>query len=141
MDNNFFYHGGVTEDFNIDSIDVYRPSIKQGSKYAGFYMYKDDNRDKAFHYAEQTNSFFNTSDRGVVKIEMDSNLNIFYLDRMFEIDRLTINQLQYYANLGYDLISGNSFGGQQYVLLNKDKIKSISFESMDKRYEDTIKMI
>ncbi|MBO5530316.1 MAG: hypothetical protein J5970_02865 [Bacilli bacterium] len=139
METKVFYHGGVPADFNINNIDIYRLATKQGKQdrnYAGFYMFDENRRDGAFHYAEQTNSVENTTDRGVVRIEMDSNLNIKTLDRMFEIDRISQEQLQEYRNQEYDLVSGRSFDGQQYVLLNKDKIKNISFESMDKRYSE-----
>ena len=139
METKVFYHGGVPADFNVDDIDIYRLATKQGKQdrnYAGFYMFDENRRDGAFHYAEQTNSLENTTDRGVVRIEMDSNLNIKTLDRMFEIDRISQEQLQEYRNQGYDLVSGRSFDGQQYVLLNKDKIRNISFESMDKRYSE-----
>ena len=139
MDNKVFYHGGVPADFSIDDIDIYRLATKQGKQgkdYAGFYMFAEDRRDGAFHYAEQTNSVENTNDKGVIRIEMDANLNIKELDRMFEIDRISQEQLQEYRNQGYDLVSGRSFDGQQYVLLNKDKIRNISFESMDKRYSE-----
>lgn len=139
MDNKVFYHGGVPADFSIDDIDIYRLATKQGKQdrnYAGFYMFDESRRDGAFHYAEQTNSVENTTDKGVIRIEMDPDLNIKTLDRMFEIDRISQEQLQEYANQGYDLVSGRSFDGQQYVLLNKDKVKGISFESMDKRYAD-----
>ena len=38
---------------------------------------------------------------------------------------------------GYDLIAGKMLGKTEYVLLNKGKIKGMSFESMDMRYTDT----
>ena len=93
METKVFYHGGVPADFNIDNIDIYRLATKQGKQdrnYAGFYMFDESRRDGAFHYAEQTNSVENITDRGVVRIEMDSNLNIKTLDRMFEIEKSRI---------------------------------------------------
>ncbi len=133
-----FYHGGVTSDFTKDDIDVYRLATKQGKhnrNYAGFYMFGEELKDKAFHYAEQTNSINNTRDKGVIKLELDSDLNIKTLDRLFEIDRLTQEQLLNYSHEGYDLIKGKSIEGYQYVLLNKDKIENASFQPINREQE------
>jgi hypothetical protein len=133
-----FYHGGVTLDFTKDDIDVFRLATKQGKhnrNYAGFYMFGEELKNKAYHYAEQTNLANNTTDKGVIKIELDPNLNIKTFDRLFEIDRLTQEQLLNYQNEGYDLIKGKSIEGYQYVLLNKDKIENVSFEPINREQE------
>lgn len=132
-----FYHGGSTKDFNIYSLDVYRSSIKQGKNYAGFYMFGEEKRDKAFSYAEIFNRL-GVSDAGVSKITIDSNANIFSIrGGIGRIDRLTKEELESYRSQGIDIITGKSFDGQQYVLLNKDLVKSIEFQTMDMRYSNS----
>lgn len=133
-----FYHGGVDSQFSIDDIDIYRVATKQNhknKKYAGFYMFDEEKRDKAFHYAEQTNNKLNVKDRGVIKLILEGDLKIYNKEGLFSIDRIYLEELKEYLSLGYDLISGKSYEGIQYVLLNKDKIKYIEFESMEMRYE------
>lgn len=130
-----FYHGGSTKDFSIDLLDVYRASIKQGKNYAGFYMFGEEKRDKAFHYAEMANYRFGVDNVGVSKIIIDSSANIFSIPGgIGKIDRLTKEELESYRSQGIDIITGKSFDGQQYVLLNKDLVKSIEFQTMDMRY-------
>lgn len=132
-----FYHGGATKDFTLDSIDIYRPSIKQGKNYAGFYMFGEDKRDKSFNYAEMANSRLGINEAGVIKIEVDVKANIYQIQGgIGKIDRLKKEELEFYKNQGIDIITGKSFDGQQYVLLNKDVIKSIDFQSMEKRYNN-----
>lgn len=133
-----FYHGGSTKDFSIDSLDVYRTSIKQGKNYAGFYMFGEEKRDKAFHYAEMANNRLGVKDAGVSKITIDSNANIFPISGgIGKIDRLTKEELESYRSQGIDIITGKSFDGQQYVLLNKELVKSIEFQTMDMRYSNS----
>lgn len=133
-----FYHGGSTKDFSTDSLDVYRTSIKQGKNYAGFYMFGEEKRDKAFHYAEMANSRLGVNDAGVSKITIDSDANIFSIPGgMGKIDRLTKEELESYRSQGIDIITGKSFDGQQYVLLNKELVKSIEFQTMDMRYSNS----
>lgn len=132
-----FYHGGSTPNFNIDSIDVYRTSVKQGQNYAGFYMFGEDKRDKAFHYAEMANSRLGVEGAGVSKITIDSKANIFSIPgKTGKIDRITREELENYRSQGIDIITGKSFDGQQYVLLNKELVKSIEFQTMEMRYSN-----
>lgn len=130
-----FYHGGVTSDFSIDNLDVLRLASKQGSNYASFYMFGEEIKDRAFHYAEQTNSINHTNDRGVVKIELNLDVRIQTLDRVGQIDRLRPEELQSYIAQGYDLLQGKSFDGMQYVLLNKNKIVNMQFQQLEQRQE------
>lgn len=131
-----FYHGGVDKDFNIDKIDIYRLSTKQqknGRDYAGFYMFGEENKNKAFHYAEQTDI-----NSGVAKIEMDDNLNIYELDGVGRIDRIKVDELKACAERGYDLIKGKSFDGMQYILLNKNKIIAMEFQKSLKNEKEAL---
>lgn len=135
---NKFYHGGVDSDFSIEEIDIYRISTKQNHKNrtnAGFYMFDELKRDKAFHYADQTNKTLNVQDRGVIELILDDNLKIYTIEGIGKIDRISVDMLKEYSDLGYDLLTGKSYDGQQYVLLNKNKIKSIQFETMEMRYK------
>ena len=130
-----FYHGGSTPNFTIDSIDIYRTSIKQGQNYAGFYMFDEENRDKAFHYAEMASSRLGVKEAGVSKIVVDAKANIYSIQgEVGKIDRLKKEELEDYRNQGFDIITGKSFDGQQYVLLNKEMVKSIEFQTMEMRY-------
>lgn len=132
-----FYHGGVNPNFSIDDIDLYRVGTKQNRKNrnnAGFYMFDEEKRDKAFYYADQTNKLLNVNDRGVIKITLEGELRIYTKEVLASIDRVAQEELKKYIDLGYDLISGKSYDGMQYILLNKEKIKSIEFESMELRY-------
>lgn len=130
-----FYHGGVAESFSTNDLEPLRPAMKQGSKYAGFYMFDEDGKNKAFHYAEQTNSTNHENDRGVVKIDLDPNVRIQTLERVGQIDRLRPEELQNYIAQGYDLLKGKSFDGMQYVLLNKDKIVNMQFQPLEQKQE------
>lgn len=132
-----FYHGGAEPTFTLEQLDVLRKSQKQQNRnnsYVGFYMYSEQDRDGAFHYAEQENQRNNTTTKGVEKIVLDGNVNIFQMPP-FSITRITQKQIAELQQLGYDLIAGKMLGKTEYVLINKDKIKSMSFESMDMRYE------
>lgn len=134
-----FYHGGVDSTFTLDQLDVLRRAQKQqkrNSSYAGFYMYSEQDRDGSFHYAQQQNQQNNTSSRGVMKIIMDGDVKVYQVPP-FSITRLTQEQLIELQKQGYDLVAGKMMGKTEYVLLNKDKIKEMSFESMDMRYVET----
>ncbi len=131
-----FYHGGAEPSFTLDELDVLRKSQKQqnqNNSYVGFYMYGKDDRESAFNYAEQENQRNNTTTKGVLKLILDGNVNIFQMPS-FSITRITKEQIIELQQQGYDLIRGKMLGKTEYVLINKDKIKNMSFESMDKRY-------
>ena len=134
-----FYHGGAEPNFSLEQLDVLRPSQKQqnaNGSYAGFYMYSEKDRDGAFHYSEQENSIKGTDTKGVVKLTLDSNLRIYEVPP-FSITRLTQEQIQALQQQGYDLVAGKVMSKTEYVLLNKEKIKGMEFESMNKRYANT----
>lgn len=138
-----FYHGGASSDFNIDKLDITKPSEKQqntNNSYAGFYMYDETNAKDAYHYAEQENNRKHTNDLGIAKLSIDPNLKIYNYNEhhsdMFGITRLnqeTIKQLQ---EQGYDLIKGKVLSKTEYVLLNKDKIKNIEFIPVEMKQEE-----
>lgn len=139
MSDYIFYHGGAEPTFNIEQLDVLRPSQKQqnaNGSYAGFYMYSEKDREGAFHYSEQENSIKGTKTKGVVKLTLDSNLKIYEVPP-FSITRLTQEQIVALQQQGYDLVCGKVMSKTEYVLLNKDKIKEMKFETMDKRYDYT----
>lgn len=134
-----FYHGGAEPNFSLEQLDVLRPSQKQqnaNGSYAGFYMYSEKDRDGAFHYSEQENSIKGTDTKGVVKLTLDSNLRIYEVPP-FSITRLTQEQIQSLQQQGYDLVAGKVMSKTEYVLLNKEKIKGMEFESMDMRYANS----
>lgn len=131
-----FYHGGAEPSFTLDELEVLRKSQKQQNKnnsYVGFYMYGKQDRESAFNYAEYENKRNNTTIKGVLKLILDSNVNVFQMPP-FSITRITKEQILELQQRGYDLIAGKMLGKTEYVLINKDKIKHISFESMDMRY-------
>ena len=137
----YFYHGGVDNKFNISDIDIYRKSEKQQNKnnsYVGFYMYDEDNYIDSIKYAIQQNNLENTNNKGVIKISMNENLQVYTLPP-FTITRLTKEQLEDLKNQGYDLVKGKMLGKDEYVLLNKSKVISIEFLSIDKCIEDLSK--
>jgi len=137
-----FYHGGASSDFNIDKLDVTRLSEKQqnnSNSYAGFYMYDENNKTGAYHYAEQENNRKHTNDLGVVKLYIDPNLKIYDYNEhhsdMFGITRLSQNTIKELMEQGYDLIKGKVLSKTEYVLLNKDKIKNIEFIPVEINFE------
>lgn len=137
MEELIFYHGGAEPSFTLEQLDVLRPSQKQQNQrgaYAGFYMYGEKDRDGAFHYSEQENVKTKTTTKGVEKITLDSNLKIYEMPP-FSIVRITQDQIRTLQQQGYDLIAGKMMGKTEYVLLNKDKIKSMEFLPMNKRYD------
>lgn len=134
-----FYHGGAEPDFTLDKLDVLRSSQKQQNKndsYAGFYMYGSEDRDLAFKYAEQENNIKKTTTKGVEKIVLDSNLKIYDMPP-FSITRITKDQIKDLQSQGYDLIRGKMMSKTEYVLINKNKIKSMEFIPIDMRYQKT----
>ena len=130
--NNYvFYHGGLEPEFEINELDVLRQSNKQGSQYAGFYMYNELNKNGAIRYAINSNDQFNTLTKGIGKIELSNDLKIYEMESGFGITRLTKDRLQELADMGYDLVVGKPpIGGAEYVLLNKNKIVSYNFETI-----------
>lgn len=137
MEEYVFYHGGAEPTFTLEQLDLLRPSQKQqnaNTSYAGFYMYGEKDRDGAFHYSEQENSIKGTNTKGVERIVLDSNLRIYEMPP-FSITRITQEQIRSLQEQGYDLISGKMMSKTEYVLLNKEKIKSMEFLPMNKRYD------
>lgn len=114
-----FWHGGLDSDFDFKDLDVLRLGSKQakrGRDYAGFYMYDSFNQPGAFRYGG--------GEAHGIKIADDAK--IFNAD--FNTERLSVDELTGYQNQGYDLIKGrNVFGEPEYILLNRDAIKSTKF--------------
>lgn len=131
-----FYHGGVDGNFTLDDIDVFRRATKQqkrNTNVGGFYMHNETDISKAQNYVRQANSMNNTQDRGLAKITMDNDVNVYEVDSADHIQRMPIEELQQLKDQGYDLVVGkNYFGTKEYVLLNKDKVSSLEFESDSK---------
>ncbi len=137
MEEYVFYHGGAEPTFTLEQLDLLRPSQKQqnaNTSYAGFYMYGEKDRDGAFRYSEQENSIKGTNTKGVERIVLDSNLRVYEMPP-FSITRITQEQIRSLQEQGYDLISGKMMSKTEYVLLNKEKIKSMEFLPMNKRYD------
>ena len=142
MNDLIFYHGGASSDFNIDKLDITRPSEKQqksSNSYVGFYMYDESNVLDAYHYAEQENNRKNRNDLGIIKIYLDPNLKIYDYNEhhsdMFGITRLNQDTIKNLQEQGYDLIKGKVLSKTEYVLLNKDKIKNIEFIPVEINFE------
>lgn len=127
-ENFVFYHGGANQDFNVDQIDILRPSTKQGSKYVGFYMHNELDREKALNYTNQST----VENPGLHRIELSSDANIVELDGFSAITRITEEQMNEYKNAGVDLIiEKNPLGRYEYLLVNKDKIINMELESIN----------
>lgn len=133
MNNNdlIFYHGGVDSNFNIDRIDPFRLASKQnkrGRTNAGFYMYGESDLEGAKRYANMQQT-----PKGVAKISIDNSANI--LDYDGSITRIPQETLKNLQEQGYDVLRGKptfeTLNKVEYVLLNKDKINSIDFMSLD----------
>ncbi len=139
MDDDFltFYHGGASADFSVSVIDIFYPAIKQQKKagrYVGFYMFDENNKDDAIHYAlnqkEET--------RHLLTIRMKKDVRIAKLPP-FSITRITREQIEKFRQEGYDLIAGSMIGKMEYVLINKDKIIDMKVEKVtyDKQDKDS----
>lgn len=138
-----FYHGGAVSDFNIDNLDITRPSEKQqnsNKSYAGFYMYDESNILDAYHYAEQENDRKHRNDLGVIKLYLDSNLKIYdyneHHSNMFGITRMTKETIKNLQKEGYDIIRGRVLSKTEYILLNKDKVNNIEFIPIEMTYNE-----
>ena len=131
LNQKIFYHGGIESNFSYDKLDLLRASEKQGSKYAGFYMYGEENLEGAMKYAQQENSLKKTNTKGVAKISLDDNLKIYEKTDFGGITRIKPEELKTLQEQGYDMISGKMMGKTEYVLLNKNKISSIEFMPLD----------
>lgn len=114
-----FWHGGLDSDFDFKDLDVLKLGSKQAKKgrdYAGFYMYDSFSQPGAFRYGGGE----------AHGIKIADNAKIFNAD--FNTERLSVDELTGYQKQGYDLIKGqNVFGEPEYILLNKDVIKSTKF--------------
>lgn len=138
-----FYHGGASSDFNIDSLDVTKPSEKQqnsSNSYAGFYMYDESNKTAAYDYAVQENNRKNRNDLGVVKISINPDLKIYDYNEhhsdMFGITRISQDMIKQLQEQGYDIIKGKVLSKTEYVLLNKNKITNLDFIPIDYKLEN-----
>ena len=137
-ENFVFYHGGANQDFNVDQIDILRPSTKQGSKYVGFYMHNELDREKALNYTNQST----VENPGLHRIELSSDANIVELDGFSAITRITEEQMNEYKNAGVDLIIGkNPLGRYEYLLVNKDKIINMTSENISNNTMSYLKEI
>lgn len=111
------YHGGLWSGATLDDIDIFRllsdERQENGSDYAGFYM--TDDKEMAEGYAE--------INKGVVfKIEMTPDSRIVEYDG--DITKIGQTELMELAK-NCDVIYGiDPFGLNEYILLNKDAIKS-----------------
>lgn len=129
MDNiKTFYLGGVTPDFDIHKLDVFT-----NQNNIIFNIFDSSNKDKAFNNAYQVNVKDKTYNNGVIRLDLDSNLNIVTIDDIGLINKITKKQLIEYKNMGYDIIDCKVDDGY-YILINKDKIKSMTFEPIINRY-------
>lgn len=132
-----FYHGGINKNFSISDIDIYRPAEKQQNKnnsYVGFYMYDEDNYVGSINYAIQQNEIKDTSDKGVAKIVMNDNLQVYEVPP-FSITRLTMEQLKELKKQGYDIVKGKMLNKYEYVLLNKAKIINLQYMNLEECLE------
>lgn len=143
-----FYHGGATSDFNIDKLDILKPSEKQqnsSSSYAGFYMFDENNKISAYDYAVQENIRKQTTDKGILKIIIDSNLKVYDYNEhnsdMFGMTRLRQDLIKQLQEQGYDIIKGKVLSKTEYVLLNKNKIKNIEFIPIEMEYVNETKKL
>lgn len=125
-----FYHGGIEPSFAYDDLSVLRPSEKQGNKYAGFYMYGEENFEGAIRYANQENVLKNTTTKGIGRITLDDDIKIHQAEP-FTITRITPEEIKALQEQGYDVISGKMMGKTEHVLINKNKIKTIDFLSLE----------
>jgi hypothetical protein len=130
-----FYHGGASPNFTLDDLDILKLSEKQqnsSNSYAGFYMYSEKDKESAYHYAEQENQRKNTTNKGILEIKLDSNLKMFEVPP-FSITRITKDTIESLQKQGYDIIFGKMLGKTEYVLINKDKVKSMEYKSLEEK--------
>ena len=121
-----FYYGGVNKSFGISSIQIY----KENEDSIGFNMYDESSYNKAIECAIKSNNNNNTNDKGVIKINMIDNLHTYNVPDS-KIIELTKEQLRDLKNLGYDMIKGKINDDNVYILLNKSKVMSIEFMSLE----------
>ncbi len=131
-----FYHGGLSEDFNINDLDVNRLAEKQqkrGRNYAGFYLYDETQKSGAETYSNQTG-------KGLHRFDIREDANILELGN---IERVTKEQLEEYRKQGYDLIKGKDVRGRtEYVLLNKDVVVNVVNEKqINAKYDAELKAL
>ncbi|MDR2191976.1 MAG: hypothetical protein LBO62_03770, partial [Endomicrobium sp.] len=122
-----FYHGGLDESFNLESLDVFRKAQKQqkrGRNYAGFYLFDaDGGRQSAQRYALQAGE-----GKGIGVFEINADAKILELTENGAIERITKEKLEELSKQ-YDMIKGaNILGKTEYVLLNKKVIQNYSYE-------------
>lgn len=119
-----FYHGGLSEDFTIEDLDVSRLAEKQqkkGRNYAGFYLYDETQKAGAETYSQQTG-------KGLHRFDINEDAKILELGN---IERVTQEQLNEYRKRGYDLVKGTDVRGRvEYILLNKEVVKNVVSEKI-----------
>lgn len=137
-----FYHGGADSNMTIEDIDILKLSEKQqkdGTNYAGFYMYSEKNKESAIRYAKQENDRKGTKSKGILKISLDKDLREFKKTEPFSITRISQDEIKKLQEQGYDIISGKVLTKTEYVLINKSKIKSVQFEDIKEIENDFVR--
>ena len=128
-----FYYGGVDKSFNISQIDIYK-TPENNENNVGFYMYGEKNYIDLVNHIIKESELKNITDKGIAKITMTDNLQIYTLPSYTKIG-LNKEQLKDLKEQGYDLIKGIVVDKEEYILLNKIKISNIEFISLDKSLE------
>lgn len=111
MDDLFFYHGGLADDFDMNLLDPFKLSSKQqidGKDYAGFYM--TEHPDVANYFAQQN---------GGALHQLRVNGDAVIKDYPNSIERVEQGTLKRLANEGVDIIRGrNRLRNNEFILLN-----------------------
>jgi hypothetical protein len=121
------YHGGLPDDTNMDSINLNKVDSKQNKKdktYGGFYLSDETSKNWSEQYAK-----LNSSNMHGFLIDKGSRV-LEITDR--DIDRLSQERRDELAK-EYDLIKGKDvLGRTQFVLLNKEIVKGLGVEKIEK---------
>lgn len=121
------YHGGLPDDINMGSINLNKIDSKQNKKnktYGGFYLSDETSKNWSEQYAK-------TNGNNMHGFLIDKSSRILEItDR--DIDRLSQEKRDEFAK-EYDLIKGRDvLGRTQFVLLNKEIVKRLGVEKIDK---------
>ena len=131
-----YYHGGLPNNATLNTIDIMKPAVRQGSNYSGFFMNKGSDLKfnnsyqplNAIGYSQKSGQGLHQLDISkkakIVTQPINPNVSVNSPNAGW-IDRMTTQQLQKYKDSGVDVLRGvaRDHPINEYILLNKDLVK------------------
>jgi hypothetical protein len=129
------YHGSDNQNLKLQDIRVFSPNAKQGKKYGGFYMAREQDLQHAIGYANMSGGHGTVY---TVKIKAGSKMRCISGD----VTRLTKEYIDKATSDGIGSIMGKDPRGRTEVaIIHLSVIKSIEIKEHTKRTNENIESI